>query len=52
MAFFGLGAATNVASLEVLLPGGRVERIDAPAVDRLHEIRGAGPASHGEGARR
>jgi enediyne biosynthesis protein E4 len=35
---FGLGDAEAVESCEILWPGGRVQRIDAPAVNKLHRI--------------
>ena len=37
--FFGLGDATKVDSCEIRWPGGHVESIAAPAIDRLHAIR-------------
>jgi ASPIC/UnbV protein/VCBS repeat protein len=41
---FGLGAATKIDSLEIRWPSGRVEKLNAPPIDRIVKIR------EGEGA--
>jgi hypothetical protein len=39
----GLGAATNVKSLEIKWPGGKIQRLESPAIDRYHTVTESKP---------
>jgi len=54
---FGLGDADEIESCEISWPGGRVLKIDAPAINKVHRIvepreggQKAGTAPGGKGA--